>query len=348
MKKTVYIKDIREKTNVSGPFLVTKKETGISKSGKPYLNLKIMDSTGELDARVWEDAEAISRTFQKDDVIDVRGFAVAYQNSIQVNVTGAAVLSPNDYSIRDFLPASKEDPAVMLKELDAIIGGVKDVHLNGLLSAIFADAEIRARFASAPAAKAMHHPYLGGLIEHVLSICGLAGGVSAHYGNSLNKDLLLTGAILHDIGKIYELSYQRSFDYTDEGRLLGHITIGVELIDKKLSAMPDFPPELSMLLKHMLLSHHGQLEFGSPKRPKTLEALVLSYLDDLDAKVNAMNGLMLSGADIRKETGSNWSAYQRIFERCIYTKGVHSSLGSPKPSENGETETDSPIGSLFK
>ncbi|MFQ5735538.1 MAG: 3'-5' exoribonuclease YhaM family protein [Thermodesulfobacteriota bacterium] len=159
----------------------------------------------------------------------------------------------------------------------------------------------------------MHHPYLGGLVEHALSICGLVEKVTAHYGEGINRDLLYAGALLHDIGKIYELSYKRSFEYTDEGRLLGHITLGVELVDEKLRGLKDFPRELAMRLKHMLLSHHGLLEYGSPKRPKTIEAIILYYLDDMDAKVNTVRSLVLEGGD-----DSAWTPYQRIFERFIY------------------------------
>ncbi|MBI5642753.1 MAG: HD domain-containing protein [Deltaproteobacteria bacterium] len=312
MKKT-FVKDIREKDHVTGPFLITKKEAGISKSGKPYLNLRIMDSTGELEARVWESAEEIGKNFQKNDVVSIKGFAVAYQGGVQVNISSAAPVSESEYSIRDFLPCSPKDPVKMMAEVESIISRVEDRHLKGLLSSIFNDAEVRERFIIAPAAKSMHHPYLSGLLEHVLSICGLAEKVVDHYKTGINKDLLMTGALLHDIGKIYELSYKRSFEYTDEGRLLGHITIGVELIEEKIRLQKDFPRELAVLLKHMLLSHHGHLEFGSPKRPKTIEAIMLYYLDDMDAKINTVQSLVNNNED-----GASWTAYQRIFERYIY------------------------------
>lgn len=312
MKKT-FIKDLKEKEQVSGAFLVTKKESGVSKSGKPYLNMRIMDSTGECEARVWEAAEEIGRVFQKNDIVLVKGFAVAYQGGLQVNITSVSALPEDAYSIRDFLPASQREPAVMVAELESVIEGMADTHLKALLHSIFSDKDIRDRFMTAPAAKAMHHPYLGGLLEHVLSICGLADKVVGHYKEGINRDLLLTGAILHDIGKIYELSYKRGFDYTDEGRLLGHITIGVELIDERIRLIKDFPRETAILLKHMLLSHHGHLEFGSPKRPKTIEAIVLYYLDDMDAKINAVKTLIEDERD-----PSNWTPYQRLFERYIF------------------------------
>jgi len=311
------VSEIREKESVDGVFLVTKKECGVSKSGKPYLILRLMDSTGEVESRVWERADEIGACFSKDDVVRVKGFAVAYQGGIQVNAGAITPLSKGEYSLRDFLPSSERDGAEMMAELDGIVASLADPHIKALLGSIFGDPEIRDLFQTAPAAKAMHHPYLGGLIEHVLSLCGLVRHISSHYGEMVNADLLMAGAILHDIGKIYELSYARSFGYTDEGRLIGHITIGVELIDEHIGRIDGFPAPLGVLLKHMILSHHGSLEFGSPKRPKTLEAVLLSFLDDMDAKVAAVGAL---AADEREST-PGWSPFQRIFERYIYKGG---------------------------
>ncbi|MCR4287369.1 MAG: HD domain-containing protein [Deltaproteobacteria bacterium] len=312
--KKAFIKNIREKDQIQDTFLVSKKDAGMSRTGKPYLNLRLMDSTGEMEARVWDDADALSKAFDKDDIVFVKGYAVAYQGGIQLNINDAARVPDGDVSVRDYLPSSKRAPEEMIAELEGIISGMKNPHLKGLLKAIFGDSDVRTRFMTAPAAKGMHHPYLGGLIEHVLSMCGLADRVAGHYGQAIDKDLLITGAILHDIGKIYELSYKRAFDYTDEGRLVGHITIGVELVNDRIKGLKGFPKELGVLLKHMLLSHHGHLEFGSPKRPKTIEAIVLYYLDDLDAKVAAMKSL----CGDEKDAGSNWTPYQRLFERPMF------------------------------
>lgn len=322
MKK---IKEIREKDQVVGTYLISKKDVGVSKTGKAYLTLRIMDSTGEMEARVWDDAEAVARGFDKNDVVSLKGYAVAYQGGVQVNVSSVSALKEGAYTMRDFLPASKRPPEEMLVELDAVIAAVSDVHIKALLEAIFNDVDIRGRFSTAPAAKSMHHPYLGGLLEHVLSLLGLAGKVAGHYGSLIDRDMLIAGAMLHDIGKIDELSYERAFEYTDAGRLLGHITIGIELVDKKIEGIADFPAQKAVLLKHMLLSHHGTLEFGSPKRPKTMEAIVLSYLDDLDAKVTAVKTLIEDGPD----DGTGWTPYQRMFERYIYK-------GAPRRLETGE------------
>ncbi|HHL40123.1 MAG TPA: HD domain-containing protein [Deltaproteobacteria bacterium] len=328
LKKT-FIRDLSEGGGVEGLFLVTKKETSMSRTGRPYLSLRLRDRTGEVEARVWDDAERIGRAFAKDDVVAVKGHAATFRGEIQLNLTDVRAVGREDYSLRDFLPSSRRDPAEMIAELDAVVEGLKDPHIKGLLKALLADDDVRRRLMTAPAAKSMHHAYLGGLIEHILSLCGLARLAADHYGD-VNGDMLIAGAVLHDIGKIYELSYERSFDYTDEGRLIGHITIGVELVDEKLRLLPGFPRETAMQLKHMILSHHGLLEYGSPKRPKSLEALILSFIDDLDAKVQAFRAAVDSGgADER------WTPYQRIFERYLYKAPAAPS----DEREPAETET---------
>lgn len=329
-----FIKDIKERDSVTGPFLVARKDVGVSKTGKAYLNLKFMDSTGEMEARVWDDAEEVAKGFSKNDVVSIKGFAVAYQGGVQLNVSSVKALAEGAYSLRDFLPSSERSHASLEAELDSVLASIRDLNLKALMDSIFTDPAMREKFLIAPAAKAMHHSYLGGLAEHVFSICGLVDKVSSHYGQAVNRDLLLCGALLHDIGKVYELTYERAFDYSDEGRLIGHITMGVELIDRKIASLPGFPAELGILLKHMVLSHHGQLEFGSPKRPKTIEAIILSYLDDLDAKVNTVRSL-ISG----KTEGSNWTPYQRLFERYIYTGAVPS---ADAPSNQPDEKADEP------
>ncbi len=342
--KKIFLKDIKEKSPVSDSFLVTKKETGVSKTVKAYLNLRLMDSTGEVEARVWDNAETLARSFDCDDVVKVRAFGVSYQGRVQLNVSDIYALKEGEYSLRDYLPASKKDPDEMMRKLDGVIAGMQDVNVRALLTAIFVDPEIRERFKMAPAAKAMHHPYLGGLVEHVLSLCSLVDVVAAHYTGEydkpVHKDLLMAGAILHDVGKIYELEYARSFGYTDPGKLIGHITIGVDLVDKKIRGLDSFPEELAMHLKHLLLSHHTLLEYGSPKRPKTLEAVLLGFLDDMDAKVNSIMSIM-----DKTPEGEHWSPFQRMFERAIYVKRPEVTLaasleeaGQEAVKEDGEKD----------
>lgn len=343
--KKIFIKDIKEKDRIEDIFLVTKKEMGMSKTGKPYLNMKLMDKTGEMEARVWDDAEDLSRKFERNNFVKVKGNALAYQGGLQLNIADVTKIDEDKAAIRDFLPASNRDPDDMMAELESIIAGIKSNPLKKLLSSFLDDAEIRNLFKLAPAAKSMHHPYLGGLLEHILSLCNLIHGVARHYQN-INKDLLLTGAILHDIGKIYELRFERAFDYSDEGRLLGHITIGIGMIDKKLENIPGFPKETAMLLKHMLLSHHGHLDFGSPKRPKTVEAVILYYLDDMDSKVQSMQALI----EKEREISSNWTSYHKLYERYIY-KGKYLSpqtLSGDQEEENSVTENSDAELELFK
>jgi len=323
-QKGQFVKDITEGARVESSFLVSRKETGLSKAGKPYLTMVLTDRTGELDARIWDDITALGAGFAKDDIVFVKGAAISYQGRIQLNIVDIKRAKEGGFSLQDFLPSSAKDPGAMMAEFDGMIAGVKDAHIRGLLESIFSDKEIRELFTLAPAAKTMHHPYLGGLLEHTLSLCVLGKFVAAHYGGGVNSDLLLAGLMLHDIGKIYELSYSKAFDYTDRGRLIGHISIGVELVGSKIKGLKDFPEDLSMLLKHILLSHHGLLEFGSPKRPKTLEALLVYYLDDLDAKTNSIQAVM------EKRGGEgNWTEYQRILERYIY-KGAYAAGEPPK------------------
>ncbi|MBI5561160.1 MAG: HD domain-containing protein [Deltaproteobacteria bacterium] len=334
------VKEIKEGLKVDSTLLVARKETGVSKSGKSYLALKLMDSTGELEARVWDNAQSLAEGFTKDDVCSVKGVAISYQGKIQINITDIKRVAEGQFEARDYLPSSKKDPLEMMAELDSVVSDMRDVHLRGLLSAIFADRKARELFMLAPAAKTMHHPYLGGLLEHTLSMCKLGNLVSQHYG-TVNRDLLMAGCILHDIGKIYELSYSKSFDYTDEGRLLGHITMGVGLVDSRIKETAGFPPNLAMLLKHMILSHHGHLEFGSPKRPKTIEALLLYYLDDLDAKVNSIESLKE-----KSEGAGNWTDYQRLFERYIYKGGYRTDEKGGDVRDNDAGKDLSPT--LFK
>ncbi|MBI5235087.1 MAG: HD domain-containing protein [Deltaproteobacteria bacterium] len=328
MMKRTMIKEIKERDQVAGLYLVARKDMGLSKTGKAYVNLRLMDSTGSVEARIWDNADALAALFQKDDVVSIKGYAVAYQGGIQLNVNSISAAPEGSYSVREFLPASTRAPEEMMADLDAVIAGVGNPQIRALLEAIFTDADVRARFQTAPAAKVMHHPYLGGLLEHVLSICGLASKVGSHYGKGVDVDLLICGAILHDIGKIYELTYSKSFDYTDEGRLLGHITLGIALIDDKVKGIEKFDPALLVLIKHMILSHHGHLEFGSPKRPKTTEALILYYLDDLDAKVNAIESLKRDA----HEAENRWTGYQRIFERYMYLGAREEALDAAVPS----------------
>ncbi|MCX5896205.1 MAG: HD domain-containing protein [Proteobacteria bacterium] len=313
--KTVYIKDIKEKTPVEGIFLVREKNQGMKKSGDPYIALILSDSTGEVKARIWDDAERLGSFFSDGDIVKARAWAIIYQGTLQLNISGIERYAEEDLDIFKFLPGSKIDTEKCFQELLSVVEQVTDSHLQKLLKSVFDDAAIAEAFKKAPAAKSLHHACVGGLLEHTLTVTRLALDVSKHYPN-VNRDLLLAGAMLHDIGKIHELSFKNSFDYTDEGRLVGHITIGVEIISERIRLIPEFPDDLALVVKHLILSHHGEYIFASPRRPKTLEALLLNYLDDLDSKMEGLKQFIRK----EKKPDARWTGYNKLFDRYIYTE----------------------------
>ena len=326
--KSPFVSELESGKIATGTFLVQTKEIRQKKTGEPYLSLVLGDRSGELDAKMWDNVTEVMNTFECDDFVRVKGLLQIYNNRPQFTVHKLQRVEESAVDLADYLPASSRDPREMTAELRELVAAMSNPHLRGLLELILADDEIMRRFAQAPAAKFIHHAYLGGLLEHVLSLCGTCRLVAQHYP-SLDADLLLTGAILHDIGKIHELNYARSFGYTSEGQLLGHIVIGVRLIEEKLRALPDFPPRLRTLVEHMVLSHHGALEFGSPKVPLYPEALVLHYLDDLDAKLECMRRLV----DNDRQVEGHWTPYNQQLERVVLKKLKYLSEGTPAPAE---------------
>jgi 3'-5' exoribonuclease len=330
--KKIFVNEIKENEKVESTFLVKQKSISFTKAGTPYLNLTLIDKTGEVNGKVWELAEKLAKLFQKDDFIKIKSTAVTYQNSLQLNISSIIPLSPSEIDITHFLPQAKNDIEQTFLKLKAIIEEVSNAHLKKLLDLFIADDQLIRLFKLAPAAKKMHHVYLGGLLEHTLSLSNLILQISKHYAR-LNVDLLLTGGILHDIGKIHELTYSRSFDYSDSGRLIGHITLGVEMINEKIRLIPDFPQELAVELRHLIISHHGEYQYGSPKRPKTLEAFILYYLDDLDAKVEEIQSFIQRA----EENQSKCAGYHQMLERYIY-KTLDSKY--QKDSESKQEEGD--------
>lgn len=309
--KQVHVKDIRAGDRVEDLFLVTEKNMAISQKGNPYLNLKLRDETGEVDGRVWDRAAEMNDTFRAGDIIHIQSQAVSFRNVVQLSISKISVVDDPSVTPADYLPSSASDISEMFEGLTEIIGTVRNPHLRALLDRIFGDEETANAFRKAPAAKSFHHAYIGGLLEHTLSVTRLLDMVTRHY-RQVNRDLVITGGILHDIGKIYELSFDGTMDYTDEGRLVGHIVLTVELVNEKIAAIEGFPKQLALELRHTLLSHHGTLEFGSPKRPKTVEALIVNAIDDLDAKTKAFE------ESIRGPSESNWTPYHRLLDRFIY------------------------------
>jgi 3'-5' exoribonuclease len=311
MERT-FIKEIRENELVQGVFWVKEKATPLSRSGAPYLRVRLADRTGEIEGRVWDGVEEFADLFDRDDFIRIKAQATSYQDRVQLNIKSIKKVDEAEVSLDEFLPSSLRDPEEMLAELIEISQGIENNHLKQLVMAFLENEEFTALFKRAPGAKRLHHSFLGGLLEHTLSVVNLIQKIKGYY-EGINHDLLLAGGMLHDIGKVYELSYERSFDYTDAGRLVGHIVMGVEMVDKEIARIEGFPAELAMLMKHLLLSHHGLHEWGSPTRPMTLEAQILHHLDDLDAKVKGIQEFMQ-----KAQEGATWTDYHRMFERFFY------------------------------
>lgn len=311
--KEIYVNQIKERDRVNTVFLVREKITAMAKNGKPYMTLKLMDSTGEVEGRVWDRVDDLSSQFDSDDFVRIDAKASVYLGKMQLIVQQLEKLSEEAVDLGDFLPVSKRSAQEMRHELDALLDSLQNPYVEALLRAFFDDEEFYALYSKAPAAKSMHHAYLGGLLEHSLAIAALAEDVAGRYPQ-VDRDLLISGAMLHDVGKVMELSFKRSIGYTDEGKLVGHIVIGVQMIEDRVRNIPGFPPELSMMIKHLLLSHHGQYEFGSPKRPKFLEAVILNFIDELDSKINAVQ----SHIEKEQEPQQGWSAYHRLFDRYFF------------------------------
>jgi 3'-5' exoribonuclease len=289
--KSPYVNELKPSQLITTSFLVHSKEIRQKKTGELYLSLLLGDRTGELDAKMWDNVTEALDTFDRDDFVKVKGLTQIFHNRPQLTIHKVRRMDDSEIDFADYFPSSRRDPGEMWTELRATVAAIGNPHLKALVEALLDDEDVARRMRRAPAAKQIHHAYLGGLIEHVLSLCTLARMVAAHYPN-IDYDLLLAGVVLHDIGKIYELNYERGFSYSDQGQLLGHITIALGMVADKLRGLPDFPPPLRSLVEHMILSHHGQLEFGSPKLPQFPEALLLHYLDDMDSKMECMRALI--------------------------------------------------------
>jgi len=313
--KSPYLSDIKPNQVFTTTFLVHVKDVRQKKSGEPYLSLLLGDRTGEVDAKMWDNVVEVLDTFERDDFVKVKGLLQVFQNRLQIAVHKMARVRDSDVDFADFFPASSRDPLEMFAELRALVAGIRNPHLRALLEAFLDDEPLARMYRTAPAAKHVHHAYLGGLLEHVLSVCRLCHLTASHYGN-LDLDLLLTGAILHDVGKVAELTYERSFGYSSEGQLLGHIVIGLRLLYQKLERVPDFPPKLRVLVEHLIVSHHGELEYGSPKVPLFPEAMLLHHIDNLDSKMECMRAL----AEKDRHVDGCWTGYNASLERAILKK----------------------------
>lgn len=324
--KSPYVSDLKPNQVFTSTFLVHVKDVRQKKSGDPYLSLLLGDRTGEIEAKMWDNVSEVLETFDRDHFVKIKGILQIFQNRPQLTIHKMARVRDAEVDLADYFPASERDPGEMFVELRGIVDGIGNPHLRGLLCAFLDDAGFARLYRTAPAAKHVHHAYLGGLIEHVLSVCHLCRAAAAHYAY-VDVDLLLTGAILHDAGKIAELTYDRSFGYSAEGQLLGHIVIGLRLLNDKLQCLPDFPPKLRVLLEHMIASHHGELEFGSPKIPLFPEALLLHHLDNLDSKMECMRAMVAKDRHIE----GCWTAYSPSLDRSVLKKAKYLDDTAPEP-----------------
>lgn len=318
MSQKLFARDLVDKQVVQSVFLVREKHVQTGKNGKSYMALSLGDKTGFVDGRIWDNVDELNEQFEIDDFIFIKGVAQNFQNRVQLVIHNIEVVSSASVNISDFLPTSKFNSEDMFAELQKILAEIKNPFVKTLMNNVLEDPEIKPLFLTCPAAKSIHHAYIGGLLEHVLSICHIMRFLATHY-RRLDLDLLLFGAVFHDIGKIWELKFDTSIGYTDVGRLVGHIPMGSELIEKKASQIPNFPYDLKNVLKHLVLSHHGKLEYGSPKRPKFPEALVVSYIDDLDSKVNSLFGIL----DLERSAETKWTRFSQLFDRYLYTETGH-------------------------
>jgi 3'-5' exoribonuclease len=310
----LWIKDLRPGSEVDEVYAVRTKELRQRRGGGRYLALTLGDRSGQVTALAWEDLDRIGTACDVGSVARVCGQVQRYNQSLQVIVRAAAAVPAGEADATLFVRASAVDPELLWSRLMALIGEVADPHLKQLLYRILADPDDAARFRSTPAARTMHHAFRSGLLEHTVSSATAARLLARHY--HLCEDLVVAGAILHDLGKIWELEADVTIEYSDDGRLLGHLTLGVLRVEQALGELPRFPAETRRHLLHILLSHHGEYEYGSPRRPKTPEALLVALVDGLDAKLAGMLEAIASGG----ATGEAWTEYSKILERPVYRR----------------------------
>jgi 3'-5' exoribonuclease len=320
MKKT-FVENLRAGDVVDDVFVLVDKHMAQKRNGENFLNITLADRTGRIKGVVWDQVETINGLSDAGDFVFTKGSVSEYKGMLQLVVKGMERCAEGTVEPVDFLPATARDVDKMMARLKEVTATLRAPHLKKLFELFWADSEFSDAFKTAPAAKKMHHAYLGGLLEHTLSMTLLADMIAGHYGG-VDRDMLIAGAILHDVGKIREFEYARKIDYTDEGRLVSHIVIAVEMLNQKIGQIDAFPQEHARLLKHMIISHHGMREFRSPEPPKTIEAVLLHYIDEIDSKVNGIREFMAA-----EDTGESWTAYHRLLERHFYK-------GSTKP--NGE------------
>lgn len=307
------IADITPQTRVTGRYLVLRKEVRQGGRAGTFLDLTLCDATGRVSAKVWDRAAEVSEQFQQGDVVEITAAAETYRDELQLRLEKITALPPDEANASDFLPRSDKDLGALERGLAETVKSIENPHLHTLLLNLFKDPDFRRDFVTAPAAKALHHSYIGGLLEHTTEVVQLCEKVAEVFP-ALDRDLLIAGAILHDIGKLEELSWQTAFEYTNRGQLLGHLVMGEQRMCREAEKIEGFPEHLKLLLSHMILSHHGVYEYGSPKLPMTAEAIALHHAEDLDAKVN----MFLGQIAVAREQGRTWTERHFLLQRALY------------------------------
>jgi 3'-5' exoribonuclease len=326
--KTPFVADLNSEQTITTFFLVHEKEIRSTREGKPYLRLELGDRSGTIEARMWDQFDVAAKDIGRDDFVKVNARVEIYRNKPQLSLQQLRLAKPEEVDLADFLAHTKEDVGKLYSQLLEYAGSIANPWLKKLTTSIISDPAIAAKYKRAPAAKVMHHAYLGGLLEHVIGLCGLAKQIAVHYPE-LDVDLLLTAAMLHDVGKLDELCYERAIGYTIEGQLLGHIMMEFETVSKAMDAIEGFPANLKTVVQHLLISHHGQYEFGSPKLPMIREAMAFHYMDDLDSKLAAVR------AALAVDTGDpEWSAYSGALGRKFLRLDQFLKSTSAKAEEN--------------
>ena len=328
--KEFFICDCAQQENkvIVSTFVVVSKQVKPKKTGEPYLALILGDRSGQIEAKMWDNVEDALDAFEQDDFLKVKGLLNKYKNRFQLTIHKLRRLGDAEIDFADYLPKTTKNIDELWRALADFIGTLQNPHLKALIEAFMADPEIAQAYRNAPAAKTLHHAYIGGLLDHVVSLFRSCDLICRNYPH-VNRDLVLAGAFLHDVGKIHELNYNRSFSYSTRGQLLGHMVIELEMLQAKVALIPGFPAELKILLEHLIISHHGQYEFGSPKLPMFPEALLLHYMDDLDSKMESMRAHF----ERESELESAWTSYNASLGRPLLNTAK---FLAPKPASAPE------------
>lgn len=345
--KDFYLRDCQQHENqaVTSNFVVASKQVKNKKNGELYLSLALADRTGQVQANMWDNVADALNSFEQDDFVKVKGTVQKYNGRWQLTVHKVRKLADNEIDYADYLPKTSKDIDQLWRTLGEFVESFQNPWLKRLVQNFMADEAIATAYKNAPAAKTLHHAYVGGLLDHVVSLFTVCDLTSRNYPQ-VNRDLLLTGAFLHDIGKIHELSYQRSISYTTKGQLLGHMIIELEMLHEKLAHIPGFPDELKILIEHLIISHHGQYEFGSPKLPMFPEALMLHYLDDLDSKMESMRAQF----ERESEVETAWTSYNASLTRPLLNtqKFLEKGMATPAQPAAAEAAAEDPFAATEK